>query len=257
LNLATNAVHAMKEKGILEILVSEVVLSEDEVSHQPNLKPGDYVELTMRDTGTGMDAVTMARIFDPFFTTKEVGEGTGMGLAVVHGIVKNHGGFITVDSRVGEGSTFRVYFPVTERVVSEADDLGEGEFSGTERILFVDDEKTIAKLGELTLARFGYKVHAISSSLEALELFRLDPNAFDLVVTDQSMPKMSGYELAAEMLNIRPDLPVILCTGYSTMISAEEAKAAGIREFLMKPIGEMKLARAVRRVLDSQAAPKA
>jgi PAS domain S-box-containing protein len=252
MNLCTNASHAMREKGgTLEVVLRAITIDTGELLPEPDMAPGEYLVLSVSDTGEGMDDSVMKRIFDPFFTTKEKGQGTGLGLAVVYGIVKSHKGGIRVSSRPGQGSVFSVYLPATstrEEVESETvswDTLP----TGTERILFVDDEEPLVELGRGVLRRLGYTVVAKRSGREALETFRED-GAFDLVITDQTMPEMTGVMLAAELLKLRPDLPVILCTGYSESVSRETAQEVGIRGFLMKPLSKRDLAGAVRRALE-------
>jgi CheY-like chemotaxis protein len=211
---------------------------------------GLYMKLTVRDTGAGMPPEIVDRIFDPFFTTKNVGEGTGLGLSVVLGIVKQSHGYIFVESEPGKGSTFDVFFPkVAEERSAEGASGDEMMPLGHERILFVDDEEALVEMGEELLAELGYEVTCCTNSREALALFRLDPSRFDLVVTDQTMPDMTGIQLAAELLAIRP-LPVILCTGFSHIANEESAKTAGIKGFVMKPLTKRELAKTVRKVLD-------
>ena len=215
------------------------------------LAPGPYVRLTVSDTGHGMDRSVMERIFDPFFTTKEPGEGTGMGLAVVHGIVKSHGGAITVHNDPGEGTTFHVYLPRLESPTEPEEALtAEPAPRGKERILFVDDEEQLVRMGQRMLERLGYSVTARTSSVEALEAFRAQPEKFDLVITDQTMPNMTGVELARELMRIRPDIPVILITGFSEAVTLEKAGRMDIREYIMKPVLLRDLGKAIRRVLD-------
>jgi CheY-like chemotaxis protein len=194
------------------------------------------------------------RIFEPYFTTKEVGKGTGLGLAVVHGIVESYGGTITVSSEPGKGTTFDIYLPRidSDKISSKADGVEPLPLGGHERVLFVDDETAIAEIGRSMLNHLGYEVVVKTSSIEALELFRTRPDRFDLVMTDVTMPKITGDKLAKELLRIRPDVPIILCTGFSEHFSEEKAKALGIREFAMKPLVMKDLAKAVRRALDSQ-----
>jgi signal transduction histidine kinase/ActR/RegA family two-component response regulator len=249
-NLGTNAAHAMQEKGgVLEVSLTGLHLEEKAFPDCPDLKPGSYVKLAVTDTGHGMTREVMACIFDPFFTTKERGRGTGMGLSVVHGIVQGHGGAVRVDSQPGEGSTFEVYFPRLEREAEPEPDSFSSMPTGRERILLVDDEKALTDLGERMLGQLGYEVTARTSSTEALELFRDKPDRFDLVITDMTMPGMTGVELSMEVLRIRPDIPVILCTGFSERITEEQAKQKGIRAFMMKPFAMREVAETVRRVL--------
>jgi PAS domain S-box-containing protein len=255
MNLCTNAAHAMREKGgVLSVALTMVELDTATASRHEGVKPGPYVRLTVSDTGYGMDAVTMERIFDPFFTTKGLEGGTGMGLSVVHGIVKNHGGMITVFSEPGVGTTFNVFFPRIETRIEEEIAVPLPLPTGKERILFVDDEEMLVTVAQQLLTRMGYEVTAITSSTDALHLFKDQPDRFDLVITDQTMPKMTGTQLAKELLAIRPDLPIILSTGFSEMITPDRAKAAGIREFVLKPVTQRDLAECIRRVLGSSAA---
>ncbi len=248
MNLATNGAHAMRETGgVLDIELSDSVID------QPDGNPpeGLYVKLVVRDTGCGIPPEVMDKIFDPFFTTKKPGEGTGLGLSVVLGIVKQSHGYITAESEPIKGSTFTVYFPrIEEKPVIEAAD-GYGLIqTGHERILFVDDEKALVEVGEELLAELGYEVICRTSSREALALFRLDPSRFDLIITDQTMPELTGVEMAREMLVIRPDVPVILTTGFSHLVDADRALAAGIKAFAMKPLTKKELSKTIRKVLD-------
>jgi CheY-like chemotaxis protein len=192
----------------------------------------------------------MDSIFSPYFTTKEPGEGTGLGLATVHGIVKKHQGHITVDSTVGKGTTFTVYLPKTELPPPETLRPAEDLLGGNERILFIDDETAITKMTGHALKRLGYDVTVRTSSIEALELFRAKPDAFDLVITDMTMPKMTGDRLAGEISKIRPDVPIILCTGYSKKLSQKQAAVFGLHAIVYKPIINADLAATVRNVLD-------
>ncbi len=253
MNLATNAAYAMREQGgSLEIDLSDFSISTSSVNLH-RMEPGRYMKLAVRDTGVGMPSEIMDKIFDPFFTTKKVGEGTGLGLSVVLGIVKQSRGYIFVESEPGKGSTFEVYFPKVEETstakTSAADEIIP---VGRERILFVDDEEALAEMGEELLAELGYEVACHTSSRQALAAFRLDPSRFDLVITDQTMPEMTGVQLVGELLAIRPDIPVILCTGFSHAVDEESAQAAGIKGFVMKPLTKREIARAVRRVLDER-----
>ena len=250
MNLCTNAEHAMPEGGVLEVSLASVELDEEFCAGHEGLTPGPHVRLTVGDTGCGMDKKILKRIFDPFFTTKAPGQGTGMGLSVVHGIVKSHGGDIAVYSAPGVGTTFHIYLPVVESIVEARPEM-EPVQGGTESILFVDDETVAVEIGSEILKRLGYRVTTRTSSIEALELFRTKPGRFDLVVTDQTMPNMTGAELAVELLRIRPDIPIILCTGFSHLINSEKARSLGIRELVMKPVVGTELGQTVRRVLDA------
>ena len=252
MNLCTNAEHAMPEGGVLEVSLVNVELDEEFCAGHEGLTAGSHVRLTVGDTGCGMDGETLKRIFDPFFTTKRPGEGTGMGLSVVHGIVKSHGGDITAYSAPDVGTTFHIYLPVVESIPEARPETAEPVRGGTESILFVDDEAVLVEIGKKTLERLGYRVTTRTSSVEALELFRVKPGEFDLVITDQTMPNMTGADLAVEILQLRQDIPIILCTGFSHVITPEKASVLGIREFVMKPIIGAELGRTVRRVLDAR-----
>ena len=250
MNLCTNAVHAMREKGgTLDIQLSNHSVSQSN-GNPPGIEPGLYTRLTVRDTGAGIASEVMDKIFDPFFTTKKLGEGTGLGLSVVHGIVKQSNGYITVESEPGTGSTFTVYFPkVTGELQADAVS-GDALPTGSERILFVDDEETLVEVGEDVLAELGYEVTSRMNGKEALALFTADPSRFDLIITDQTMPEMTGVELAKEILALRADMPIIMCTGFSYVVDADKAKAAGIRAFALKPLTKKEIARTIRKVLD-------
>jgi len=250
MNLCTNAAHAMQEKGGV-LTVSLMTIDLDAVTAQGlGLIQGPYLDLIVSDTGHGMDRAVMEQIFHPFFTTKGPGEGTGMGLAVVHGIVKSHGGAITVDSEPGKGTTFHTYLPRIEMGgAPEALAAAPVPF-GSERILLVEDDIILVEMVKQILEDLGYKVAGRSSSIEALEAFRDHPDKFDLVITDQTMPNMTGETLAMEILKIRPDIPIILCTGYIGLFLEEKIKTIGIRELVMKPIVIEDIARIIRQVLD-------
>lgn len=255
MNLCSNVEHAMRDTGgILEMRVDTVDVKTAFAALHPPLKPGPHARLTVRDTGHGMAPEVLERIFDPFFTTKEVGEGTGMGLAMVHGIVVNHEGAITVESMPGKGTTFTVYLPQIDERAGENESSEESMPHGTGCILFVDDEKPLVRLAQLTLERLGYDVITKTSSIEALEAFRATPQHFDLVITDQTMPNLTGEGLARELRHIRPDIPIILCTGFSHTINAEKAKALGINAFLMKPLVARNLTAAIQQVLTHRSA---
>ncbi|HBZ57211.1 MAG TPA: hypothetical protein DEO88_17555 [Syntrophobacteraceae bacterium] len=255
LNLCTNATHAMREHGgILEVIARDMELAPEEVRSHGGLKSGLYVELTVKDTGHGIDPDIQDRIFDPFFTTKEIHEGTGLGLSVVHGIVTGLGGTIDVSSKLGEGSSFRVLLPaMRERVEDQGAEMAELP-RGTEHILLVDDEPPLAMVGKQTLERLGYRVVLQTSSLAAVEAFRGQQagNSFDLLITDMTMPQMTGTELATALRQLQPDLPVIVCTGFSELLDAEKARSMGIDGYLMKPVLLDDLARLVRSVLDER-----
>ncbi len=253
MNLATNAAFAMREKGgTLDIELSDFSVS----THNGNadgMEPGLYMRLVVRDTGTGIPAEVMDRIFDPFFTTKGQGEGTGLGLSVVMGIVTQCHGYIKVESMPGKGSTFSVYFPKVEQEPANWPVAGQEAIStGDETILFVDDEEALVEMGEEILAELGYEVICRTSSGEALALFKQDPSRIDLVITDQTMPDMTGVEVAREMLSIRPDLPIILATGFSHIVDAKSAQTEGIKGFVMKPLTRREIAKTIRKVLDEQ-----
>jgi PAS domain S-box-containing protein len=251
MNLCTNAAQAMEDNGgILEIGVNDVAYSDHLPLSLSELKPGGYLKVTVADTGCGISADILASIFEPYFTTKGVGEGTGMGLALVHGIVESYGGKITVESEIGKGTLFSIYLPITKKSEDYQHYDQQNLPSGTEHILLVDDELPIVKIGSRILERLGYVVTTRTSSVEALEFFRSKPNEIDLVISDMAMPNMTGDILAVEMMKIRPDIPVILCTGYSKKISNESASGIGIKAFAYKPIVKADLAKTVRKVLD-------
>ncbi len=252
-NLCTNAFHAMAdEKGVLTVKLTKVELRKEDTAFEPGISAGAFIELVVSDTGCGMDQKTMARIFEPYFTTKEIGKGSGMGLALVHGIVQGCGGFIRVESKLGEGSAFHVYLPSADMKTETAMEKPKEDPlpGGKERILVVDDEEVIVGMYEAALKQLGYSVSAYDDSKMAIEAFLSSPNDFDIVITDQTMPNIVGSELARQMLNSRPDIPIILCTGYSAMISEEKAEEIGIKRFLMKPVSRKDLAITVREELD-------
>ncbi len=252
MNLFTNAFHAMeKTGGKLNISLKEVELSREDLTDEPLVKTGVFVELSVSDSGVGMTQDVKNKIFDPFFTTKEVGKGTGMGLSIVHGIIKSYGGFITFSSELGEGTTFHIFLPVVKQEMLPGKMAVEPIPLGNEKILYIDDEEILAEMGKNMIERLGYHVTVRKSSLEALETFQNQPDQFDLVITDQTMPGMTGVDLARRMLQIRPDIPIILCTGYSSIISEEKVKSIGIREFAMKPLAKKDIADLIRKVLDT------
>jgi len=252
ISLCTNATHAMEEDGgVLEISLGSMTLDESSAQSY-ELSPGRYVKLTVTDTGHGIDPEIKVRIFDPYFTTKEVGKGSGMGLAVVHGIVMSHDGVILVDSAVGKGTSLNIFLPVIEsEPVSEAP-IDEDLPTGKERILLVDDEESIIRMGHQRLERLGYKVESTTSPLEALDIFRSEPKQFDLVITDLTMPKMTGDKLVKEILNIRSNMPIIICTGFSKKMDREIARKIDAAGYLEKPHEKRDLAKMVRNVLDGK-----
>jgi signal transduction histidine kinase/CheY-like chemotaxis protein len=251
MNLCTNAAHAMHEKGgILNIRLTEVELDGDFLSGYQDVFPGKFLCLSIDDTGCGISPDAVDHIFEPFFTTKEKGKGTGMGLSVVHGIVKKYHGLITVSSDPKKGTVFNVFLPVIETNAISDNDKEEILLSGTERILFVDDEYFQVDLGKKIFGRLGYEVVAETNSLKALELFRKNPDDFDLVITDMIMPNLPGDKLAKELIAIRPDIPIIICTGYSEQLEAEKAESLGLKAIVMKPLLIQDLAKTVREVLD-------
>jgi len=253
MNLGTNAFHAMEESGgTLSISLEKKTLSEKDIVGKPGVQPGDFVQLSIGDTGTGIAPELLGKIFDPYFTTKEIGKGTGMGLSIIHGIVKSYGGCVSFHSRFGCGTVFQVLLPImaTEAVIEE--EPAEIVELGNERILFVDDEEMLAEMGKSMLERLGYQVTVRSSSLEALAIFENQPDMFDLVITDQTMPGLTGSDLARRMLQIRPGMPIILCTGYSSLISKEKASSLGIKGFAMKPLARKDIAAIIRKVLDKR-----
>ena len=254
MNLCTNAAHAMNNKGgVLEVGIRNVEVGNEDIGLKyPNVPPGHYVLLTIRDTGHGMSAGVVERIFDPYFTTKEKGEGTGLGLAVVHGIVKSYGGVITVYSEIGKGSTFNIYLSAIEKKVEEEKETGEAIPTGHQRILFVDDEPALVDIGKKMLEHLGHEVIIRTSSLEALEAFRNNPERFDLVISDKTMPQMTGFDLARELKQIRPDIPIIICTGFSDTTDSDKAEAIGITGLVMKPIVMREMAETIKRVSDGK-----
>jgi PAS domain S-box-containing protein len=250
MNLCSNAAFAMRDRGgILQATLARVEVSPESAGHPADLKPGPYLRLTVSDTGHGMDPEVKDRAFDPFFTTKKPGEGTGMGLAVVHGIVKSHEGTLTLESDLGKGTTVHVFLPRVQALEPREPILSGPIPTGKERILFVDDEEMQVQTLQHMLERLGYQVIAKTRAPEALDTFKTQPEAFDLVITDQTMPGMTGADLAREVLQIRPDMPVILYTGYSETFDEEQARSIGIREFALKPLTVRDMAERIRRAL--------
>ncbi len=254
-NLATNAGHAMRDSdsGVLELRL-EATTVDEAVMEKTGLSPGEYAQLTVSDTGHGIGEETLKHIFDPYFTTKDLGEGSGLGLATVYGIVNGHDGAVSVESEVGSGSKFAILLPLVDRKTTVLPgQLGLGFAPrGTERIMFIDDEAGLVELTKLGLERLGYEVEAHTSSIEALAAFRTAPQRYDVVVTDQTMPQMTGVHLAEQALSIRPDCSVILCSGHSEVVNEEQAKALGIAHYARKPLIVRDLARTIRTVLASR-----
>lgn len=252
INICTNASQSMEETGgNLTINVENVDLDSEAAGRYPDLSAGNYLIIAISDTGSGIDPENIDRIFDPYFTTKEFGKGSGMGLTVVHGIVKNHGGAITVDSEPGKGATFTILLPVVDEKPEIEDEITDEVHIGSETILFVDDEESIANMSGKMLKRLGYQVETETNPATALELFKSKPDQFDLVITDMTMPQMTGVTLSEKLKNVRSDIPVIICTGHSSLIDEEKAKGLGIDAYVMKPIVKSDIARAIRKVLDN------
>lgn len=249
-NLCTNASHAMEDTGgILQIQLKSIHIDNETELGPLTLEPGQYAELIISDTGCGIGPDIIDKIFDPYFTTKGQGKGTGMGLAIIHGIITSYNGGITVESTLGKGTTFHVYFPVVAQeemaTVKEVETIP----LGCDRVLFVDDEELLAEMGKDMLERLGYQVTTRRSSLEALATFQNNPDGFDVIITDQTMPGMTGSDLSQRLLQIRPDIPIILCTGYSNLIDEDSSKALGIKEFALKPLTKQVIAKLIRKVL--------
>jgi signal transduction histidine kinase/ActR/RegA family two-component response regulator/HAMP domain-containing protein len=252
INLCTNAAHAMEgDGGILHISAARIHINGSNIDLYPDVEPGPYLQLVVKDTGSGMPPDIKQRIFDPYFTTREVGKGSGMGLAVVHGIVQNHGGAIAIDSEPGQGSTFAILFPAAEPdCLVEAPAPNPVITGGSERILLVDDETALLEITRSFLERHGYDVKSTADPAEALELFVANPDDFDLVITDMAMPNITGVELSKKIILIQPDMPVILCSGYSDAINAQQAIEIGIRSYVEKPVKLSVLEERIRQVLD-------
>ncbi len=254
-NLCTNAAQAMKNRGRLTVCLTRVDTGSEARVRHPELRPGPYLKLTVSDTGHGMGREVMERIFDPFFTTKDPAEGSGMGLAVVRGIVTSHEGSVTVSSEPGKGTTFQILLPVAEGEAEPAQKSAESAPARRRHVLFVDDEPSIVKFAKMLLERElegDYEITGCTSSVDALETFRARPQEFDLVVTDMTMPNMTGEDLAIELLRIRKDIPIILCTGDSEAIDPERARMAGIREIHKKPVLAKDLSTTIMKVLNEE-----
>jgi signal transduction histidine kinase len=250
-NLCTNSYQAMRETGgTLTVRLEQIEIDGTNNRRKADLPTGVYVKLMVSDNGPGMTADVRRKIFEPYFTTKGKEEGTGLGLAVVHGIVTSCHGVITVHSEVGCGTNFNIYLPVIKaEAVDEEQESGAAPPTGNERVLLVDDDEKIVAIDKMTLTGLGYEVSGFTSSAAALEAFRQSPAAFDILVTDMTMPDLTGADLTREFMAIRPGFPVIICTGYSEIINEEKAKEMGVREYLMKPVSRMKLATAIRAAL--------
>jgi nitrogen-specific signal transduction histidine kinase/ActR/RegA family two-component response regulator len=258
MNLCTNAAHAMekRETGLLEIRLEKRLLTRDEAQFQPDVEPGEFLQLTVADNGDGIDPAVLERIFEPYFTTKTKEKGTGLGLSVVHGIVREHGGFVKVYSEIGRGSEFHVFFPAASRGASETAGVLDRKLpGGTEKILLVDDEKPLADMGKIMLERLGYTVDTRTSPVEAMEAFRANPGKYDAVITDMSMPQMSGISLSKKLLEMRGSIPILLCTGFSDRTNEERARSVGIKEFAFKPLSLAQLANTLRNMLNEAGKP--
>jgi len=252
-NLCTNAAQAIQDQmGLIQINLADEEINQDAPPIHPELKPGKYVKLSVEDSGQGISAEIKHKIFDPYFTTKQLSKGTGMGLSVVHGIITDHEGLISVFSEPGKGTTFDVYFPVLEK--RHIQNIGIDKLqplpAGYEHILLVDDEEQVVEMEQQMLEKLGYKVTTQTSSINALELFCSGPENFDLVITDLTMPEMNGYLLAEKIKKIRPNLPIILCSGYNEYGSEGKIEEMGISAFILKPVTMMELSKIARKVLD-------
>jgi CheY-like chemotaxis protein len=252
MNLCSNAAHAMEQTGgAIVIRMQNIFLDAGMPDIPPGLASGKYIQLMVTDTGPGIDPAIINRIFDPYFTTKEIGKGTGMGLAVVQGIVNSHNGAVAVTNRPGRGATFTVYLPLTDAPPVEETWKPKILELGDETILFVDDEKSIVDMCSKMLTRLGYRVETAMTPLAALDKFQSNPKHFHLVITDMTMPQMTGLQLTKRIKAVNPKMPVVLCTGFSAYITPENAQAMDIQGYLMKPIVKLEMARTVRQVLDS------
>ncbi|NOY59148.1 MAG: PAS domain S-box protein [Calditrichaeota bacterium] len=253
LNLCSNAAYAMRQKGgRLHVKVTAIELNEKSAARTGGLSSGQYVQIAVNDSGDGIDKAIIDRIFDPFFTTKRVGEGTGMGLSVIHGIIERLHGKITVDSKIGQGTTFRVFLPRLERKEIRKQEAKSMLVGGKESILYIDDEEDLVRIAVERFSELGYHITGKTNSVEAMDLFQKDPDAFDLIITDQTMPGLSGKELSERVLEMRPQMPIILCSGYSETITRQEAMKVGIREFVLKPISIFEMPKIVRHILDEK-----
>jgi len=251
MNLCINASNAMEETGgTLKVIVEKVVLDNNSAKTYPELNPGEHIKIVVSDTGPGIDPEIIDRIFDPYFTTKEVGKGSGLGLSVVHGIVKNHNGTIIVDNNPGKGTRFSILFPLAIEKPMVETQRSEELPMGSETILFVDDEISIVKMVQRMFQRLGYKVETATTPQDALDRFCLNPDHFDLIITDMTMPQMTGVKLSEKLMEIRPDIPIIICTGHSALVDEEKAKELGLAAYIRKPIDMQETAQTIRKVLD-------
>lgn len=257
MNLCTNAYHAMgNDCGILTLTLHEVQMTEKRSKKHINMTPGSYLTLEISDTGQGIDPETREKIFDPYFTTKPMGKGTGLGLSIVRGIVESHGGAIEFDTQVGEGTCFTLYFPMAKNKTVDTD-KAENEQEKNQRetgnIMVIDDEPAILKTLSAILSRQGYQISAFNNGEPALEAFTANPDRFDLIITDMTMPRLTGDRLAGEILKIRADIPIIVCTGYHENFSETEATRAGITKFFQKPIRSSVLLKIIKELLPTTA----
>ncbi|MGD9950010.1 MAG: PAS domain S-box protein [Desulfobulbus sp.] len=253
MNLCTNAFHAMeKSGGILSVSLRNCQMKDVELQQYPHVHPGLFVQFSVIDTGSGISPEICNKIFDPYFTTKETGKGTGMGLAIVHGIVTNMGGFVSCESKEGKGSVFNVYFPAIEEKAHQKSIAEQDDFIGDGNILFVDDEPILTELGQELFKSFGYEVTISSNGIDALELFKNDPHFFSAIITDQTMPGIHGIDFARMALKIRPDIPIILCTGFSSIVDEEQLKQSGIKGLVMKPYKRKDFAKILKKIFGAQ-----
>jgi CheY-like chemotaxis protein len=252
-NLVTNARHAMPKSGGVLTVAADAVRSDENVDAHGVIEPDAYAVIMIQDNGCGIKQEDLERIFEPYFTTRKKGEGSGLGLSVVQGIISSHHGEVRVESTEGQGTTFRIYLPLTDSPETVAEEQSDRQVQGgTERILLVDDEKIVLKAVQLILERLGYTVAAFADSLKALEIFRSAPEKFDLVISDMTMPGMTGDVLAKSIKKIQPEMPLILCTGFSERIDIQIGPDLQIDGFLMKPVEKSKLAKTIRSLLDSR-----
>lgn len=251
MNLCINASQAMEETGgTLKINIEKTICEAEDIKEFIDLVPGNFLKITVNDSGPGISPEIIKRIFDPYFTTKQMGKGSGLGLSIVHGIIKNHSGAVWVDSNLGQGTTFTLLFPMVEEKSVNKTKTDDDSPSGIETILFVDDEQAITKMNKMVLEKLGYRVEAMLNPVDVLDLFKLKPDVFDLVITDMTMPQMTGAKLAEKLKEIRSDIPIIICTGHSSLIDEEKAKELGIDGYIMKPASMSTMAKAIRNVLE-------